>query len=352
MKVSLFRRILKKALFLLSHLFPSSVQTVSALSSFWGCNGESSFHQRSRQDHFSLKRRLSSWDLTLKYHRHWRYCRPFSFVILCLFLVLSFIPLFSLPLPPMLFVEILFSSLLPHLLPPNQMPLACPFPSCSATAVVLSSVRFSSLHSRHHILQPLNFQRQIAVSQCIPAATGSPVLSSPYFYAPSFFALCTCAAMNTGHWICTHTMQSSTLSEIHSVIPDILTSETACSGTSFCCNYIVLVFPHSTAPCQVAKPVQSWLRCCTWRQIRTGNSHLTPDWSWDLALWCWLIHFLFFLHFPRNFHPNFRSPWTIRLQHTIDHTGAAGSQKRSPFFWVWGCWKRTRWVLLGCLKQE
>lgn len=98
---------------------------------------------------------------------------------------LLFIPLFPLclfpycfPLYPLLLCSRVF-------LPWNQIPPACSFPSCSATTGVLSPTSFSSIYGRHHILWPLNFQRQIAVSHHIPVASLSHLLIS-IFLRPQF----------------------------------------------------------------------------------------------------------------------------------------------------------------------
>lgn len=71
---------------------------------------------------------------------------------------------------------------------------------------------YFSLYAKCHILQPLSFPGQI--SFCIPLTIVSPLLSSPCLYILRSFTLCTCGTVNTGHLMCTHTLQSSTQAEI------------------------------------------------------------------------------------------------------------------------------------------
>lgn len=109
--------------------------------------------------------------------------------------------LLSLPPCPVLTVHSHILSGLSPLLPPTQNTTRMLFSilynyNRSCTIIYYSSF---SLYARCCILQPLSFPRQITFSYCIPLAKVSPILSSPYFYVPRAFTLCTCGTMNTGH---------------------------------------------------------------------------------------------------------------------------------------------------------
>lgn len=141
--------------------------------------------------------------LLLKHHRHWGCCSPLAFLFLCCSLWLLLVtPLFCLCLLAQCFLWIPIFSLGSLPFSPPKKNTACMLFSTQYNynrSCTISYYSSFSLYARCHILQPLSFPRRIAVSYCIPLATVSPILSSPYFYVPRSFTLCTCGTMNTGH---------------------------------------------------------------------------------------------------------------------------------------------------------
>lgn len=120
-------------------------------------------------------------------------------------------------------------------------------------------------------------------------------------------------------------MQSSIRSEIHSVIPDTLSLETECSGTSFCCNYIVWYFHTDQCYAKWLSLIRAGSDAASGvrSELATESSDLSLKWEFGIMALINSFPFLLTLSWK---HISFHSPWMIRLLQTIDHINAEKDQ--------------------------